>query len=120
MTPGQYAVVMKVGGDGGVCVFGGGGATSVQRRLAVREAKLVSAEPKARRLVFVCTKVTSYVPCSATSISGRSLDEPLVSKRRERRLQIQMSTINKEVQVWGVVGDRLHVSHESTGLTASR
>lgn len=36
MTPGQHVVVMKVGGDGGVCVFGG--ATSVQRRLAVREA----------------------------------------------------------------------------------
>lgn len=56
----------------------------------------MSVEPKAPRLVFVCTKVTSYVPCSATSISGRSLNEPHVSKGRERTLQIQMSTINKK------------------------
>lgn len=59
-------------------------------------------EPKAHRLVFVCTKVTSYVPCSVTSISGRSLNEPLVSKRRERRLQIQMSIIKTSTGVgWG-------------------
>lgn len=58
----------------------------------------MSVEPEAPLHGFCMYKSDVVrVPCSATSISGRSLNKPLASKgrERERRLQIQLSRINK-------------------------
>lgn len=81
MTPGQHVVVMKWGGEE---VRVGGGYFCATPPYSAR-GKLVSVEPKAPLHGFCMYKSDVVrVPCSATSISGRSLNKPRASKGRER------------------------------------